>query len=189
MSTINQLLGEDGISLKGAWIAECQSLQPDRSLRFPRISTAWDAFAALYLLSHLEASYWITDDIHRTIAQQAYHSNYEGEWEAVQEILEQYPHTPKEFYDAFLKRHSSDEFFGNLVKRANRLSRGISFKRRDPHGPIRWPQRHRGYNDKGTLRPPHQTVEPIPGEVDLQLMPERIDRRKNVGHPLLYDPG
>lgn len=161
------------------WTAELLSLQPERSLKIPRISTSWDALALLYLLSHLEASFWITDDAHRQIAQKAYLGNYEGEWETVQFILEQYPKTPKEFYQLFLMRHSPEEFFGNLQRKARRLRRGLGTKARDPHGLVRRPQRHRGYRDKGTLRPAHRpAVEPPQKE-------ERIDRRKSIGHPLL----
>lgn len=178
MSTKN-LLAEDGYSLQDdGWIAECLSLSPDRAIRIPRISTSWEALCVLYLMSHLESHFWITDEIHRILANKAYVSNYEGEWETVQTILEQYPKTPKEFYDIFLRFHSPEDFFGNLVVRARRLSFGIGTIRRDPHGPISRPQRHRGYRDKGTLRPSHRpTVVPPSKE-------ERIDRRQNLGHPI-----
>lgn len=181
MSTINKsFFEEDGITLKDdGWIAECLSLQPDRSLRLPRLGSSWDALGALYLLSHLEPHYWITDAIHRQLAQRAYLANYEGEWETVQKILEQYPKTPREFRDVFLKYHSVEELYGNLVRRARRLSRGIGSKSRDPHGPVRRPQRHRGYRDKGTLRPTHRpAVDPPQREL-------RVDRRDLIGHPLL----
>lgn len=181
MTTTHRLVDENLNLIDDDWIAECLSLEPDRSLSFPRTSTSWDALCVLYLLSHLESHYWITDEIHRKLAQQAYISNYEGEWENVQFILEQYPQTPKEFYDLFLKFHSPEEFFGNLVRRARRLSKGIRSKQRDPHGPVRKVQRHRGYRDKGTLRPPHQPV------VDPPLRAEKFDRRTKLGHPLLRE--
>lgn len=165
------------------WIAECLSLGPDRSIRFPRTSSSWDALCVIYLLSHLESHYWMTDEIHRKLAQQAYNANYEGEWETVQEILEQYPQTPKEFYVIFLKYHSPEEFFGNLVKRARGLSRGIDNKKRDPHGPVLRTQRHRGHRDKGTLRPSH------PDPVLYISYGIKVDRRRNIGHPLIHEVG
>lgn len=132
-------------------------------------------------MSHLESQFWITDEIHRTMGQKAYIANYEGEWETVQVILEQYPQTPKEFYNIFLQFHSPEEFFGNLVPRARRLSRGISNKKRDPHGPVLRSQRHRGYRDKGTLRPPHRPV------VEPPERSAKIDRRKKIRHPLIRE--
>lgn len=178
-----KLTKEDFSLVADDWIAECLSLQPNMSLRFPQTSSSWDALCVLYLLSHLESRYWITDEHHRRIAQQAYVSNYEGEWKTVQEILEQYPQTPKEFYDIFLKFHTPEEFFGNLVRRARRLSRGIGTKMRDPHGPVSRPQRHRGYRDKGTLRPSHRPAVEPPVESF-----ERLDRRSQAGHPLVRGP-
>lgn len=173
----------DGISLREAreWIAECQSLQPDLSLSILNIGTSWDSLCLIYLLSHIADLYWITDDITRKIAQKAYLHNYEGEWSTVQEALEQRIQTPREFYKWFLQRRSPEEFFGNLQKKARRLLRIIRIKKRDPHGPVHYPQRKRGYRDKGTYVPPHRPrVEP----------PEkspRVDRRRMVRHPLLYD--
>jgi hypothetical protein len=166
------------------WIADCQSLPPDRAIKLPTIRTSWDALVVLYVLSHLEANfYWLTDDFHRRIAQKAYSSNYEGEWETVQEILEQYPKTPKQFYELFLKRHSPEEFFGNLKRRARRVVRCMNFISRDPHGPVVRAQRHRGYRDKGTLRPQHRPAVAPPEKIDI-----RIDRRPRIGHPLLRGP-
>lgn len=164
------------------WIAECQSLSPDLSLGIHAVGTGWDALCLIYLLSHISHLYWITDDITRKIAQKAYSSNYEGEWEIVQQMLELDPKTPRQFYEQFLQDRSPEEFFGNLKRRARRLIRIIKFKKRDPHGPVRVPQRKRGYNDKGTYVPPHRPrVEP-PEKVT------RVDRRKKVGHVLLFDP-
>lgn len=183
MSTQIRLTREDYSLMDDDWIAECLSLQPDRSVRFPRFSTSWEALCVLYLTSHIESQFWKTDQIHRTVAQKAYAANYEGEWEVVQVILERYPRTPKEFYDIFLEFHSSEEFFGNLVPRSRRLSRGIGSKKRDPHGPVRRAQRHRGYKDKGTLRPPHQPAV-VPPSSD-----SKTDRRKKIQHPLLRESG
>lgn len=184
MSTIKIHLGPDGYSLKDdGWIAECLSLDPKMTLRIPHISTSWDCLCVLYLLAHLESHYWITDNIHRQIAQKAYIGNYEGEWKTVQEILEQYPQTPKEFFECWIHTgHSAEEFFGNLVRRSRRLARGVGLKKRDPHGPIVYPQYHRGYRDKGTLRPSHR-----PAVLPAGPEGEKIDKRKDIGHPLLHD--
>lgn len=161
------------------WIAECQSLDPDRTIDVRNVGTSWDALCLIYILSHISAQFWITDTLLGRIAQKAYLANYEGEWKTVQDFLELNPQTPEEFYQIFLKYRSPEEFFGNLRKRAKRLSLLIRFKKRDPHGPVARHQRTRGYRDKGTYHPPHE-YHGEPPEKD-----ERPDRRKLVGHPLL----
>lgn len=183
LSTNSRLSKEDFSLIDDDWIAECLSLPPDRTLRIPRISSSWDALAVLYLMSHLAKSYWITDQVYRNLAQKAYIANYEGEWEAVQVTLERYPQTPKEFYDIFLMFHSPEDFFGNLLRTARRLSKGIGNKAREPLGVVRKPQRHRGYRDKGTLRPAHRPAVEPPSEI------ERVDRRSDIGHPLIRGSG
>lgn len=163
------------------WIAECQSLQPDRSLSFSTSGSSWDALCLVYLLSHLTHLYWLTEDITRVLAQKAYRGNYQGGWEEVQESLEQNLQSPEQFYDWFLRHHAPEEFFGNLRKRAKRLLKTMRSKRRDPHGPVVKRQRPRGYRDKGTYVPPHRPkVEPPESE-------PRVDRRKRVKHPLIYE--
>lgn len=161
------------------WIAECQSLHPDHTLSVRSIGSSWDALCLLYILSHVANLFWITDDLHRRIAQKAYQANYEGEWKTVQVILEQNPQTPEEFYQIFLQSHSPEEFFGNLRKRAKRLSLIMKTKKRDPHGPVAHTQRIRGYRDKGTYHPPHE-FHGDPPEKD-----EKVDLRDRIGHPLL----
>lgn len=163
------------------WIAECLSLQPDRSLDFSFIGTSWDALCLIYLLSHISNLYWITDDITRKIAQKAYLKNYQGGWEEVQDLLEQNLQTPEQFYQLFLLRHSPEEFFGNLQRRSLRLLQIVRYKKRDPRGTKKRTKRTRGYRDKGTYVPPHRSkVEPPESD-------PRIDRRKKVAHPLIYE--
>jgi hypothetical protein len=163
------------------WIAECLSLQPDRSLGISFIGSGWDALCLLYLLSHVENLYWITERIHRKIAQKAYASNYEGVWTTVQQMLELYPKTPEQFYEYFLRFYSPEDFFGNLKRGAKRLSRIVRSYKRDPHTTRKKTKRTRGYRDKGTYVPPHRPrVEPP----EKDLLP---DRRKKVGHPLIHE--
>lgn len=164
------------------WIAECQSLQPDHSLWIRTVGSSWDALCLIFILTHISSLPWITDDITRRIAQKAYQANYEGEWETVQFLLEQNLQTPEQFYRYFLERHSPEEFFGNLRKRAMRVLYLVRTVKRDPHGSYVRPQRIRGYRDKGTYHPPHE-FHGDPPERD-----QKVDRRHLVRHPLLYDP-
>lgn len=163
------------------WIAECQSLSPDRTLGIRDIGSSWDSLCLIYLISHIGNLPWITDEIYRRIGQKAYSANYEGEWETVQFLLEQYPQTPEKFYEYFLQFHSPEEFFGNLKKRTRRVMLLIKMKKRDPHGPVTYSQRARGYRDKGTYHPPHE-FHGDPPEKE-----QKLDRRKFNGHPLLRE--
>lgn len=163
------------------WIAECQSLSPDRTLGIRNIGSSWDALCLIYILTHIAPLFWITDGITRRITQKAYQAKYQGEWQTVQEILEQNPQTPEEFYQAFLMFHSPEDFFGNLRKRARRLVLLIRMKKRDPHGPVSYPKRARGYRDKGTYHPPHEYHGEPPEKEPM------VDRRLRVGHPLLRE--
>jgi hypothetical protein len=134
-------------------------------------------------MSHLEQSYWLTDEIHRRIGNMAYRCCYEGEWRIVQEALERYFQTPKQYYEWFITHFSPEDFFGNIARPAQRLAEFIDFKERDPHGPVRRPQRHRGYKDKGTYVPPHCSHRNLPSEEEI----ETEDRRPFIGHPLLHE--
>lgn len=163
------------------WIAECLSLEPDRTLGIRNIGSSWDALCLIYILTHVSSQFWITDDITRRIGQKAYAANYQGEWETVQDLLERNPQTPEEFYNIFILTHSPEEFFGNLKRRARRVCLLIRFMKRDPHGPVSYSQRTRGYKDKGTYHPPHEFHGEPPEKV------ERLDRRKMIGHPLLKE--
>jgi hypothetical protein len=73
-------------------------------------------------MSHLERSYWITDETHRRIAQMAYRYHYEGGWRIVQIALEQYFQTPKKYYEWFITLFSPEDFFGNIARPAQRLA-------------------------------------------------------------------
>jgi len=162
------------------WMAECLSTQPDLSLVYRGPLSSWDALCLLYLVSHVAPAYWNTESLVRRIVEKAYSSNYEGEWQTVQVFLERNPQTPKQFYELFLSYKSPEEFFGNLKRRAARLSLGIKCQKRESsRKPVRVPQRKRGYEDKGTYRPPHDD-HGIPPSSD-----EKKDYRHHVGHPLL----
>lgn len=180
MSEPSSVTKEDYSLREDDWIAECLSLSPERAIRFPRLYSSWDALAALYLVSHLESQFWITDELHVMIAEKAYRGCYQGDWQVVQEILEHYPKSPEEYFTIFTSYKSPEEFFGNLAPRARRMILCIGSYARDPHGRVRRHQRHRGYRDKGTLRPSHRPVVIPPHD-------EQVDRRKKIGHPLIRD--
>lgn len=165
------------------WNAEILSRHPDHHFWISNLSSSWDCLAMIYILSHFGDFYWMTDTLYRKMSERAYVANYEGEWSIVQNFLEQYPQTPQQFYDLWLLYKSPEEFFGNLKKRAKRLSYGCHLKPNNPQGRrVRKPQRVRGYRDKGTLRLPHQYHgdPPVPEA-------QKLDFRGRCGHPLLRE--
>lgn len=172
---------EDVILEIDEWIAECQSLHPDLHLDINLNLSAWDSLVLLYILSHISSTYWITDNLIRKISQRAYQFNYEGEWKTVQDFLETELQNPKMFYDKFVEMRDPCEFYGNLKRRAYRILRIIRKKKREKSGKVIYPQRKRGYKDKGTLRPFHRPAIIPPYSED------KVDRRLRVFHPLITE--
>lgn len=178
---VQRILRRNLVSLN-SWIAECQSLQsapsPEKQAWFPRVNTSREAIVVIFL--SLFAGLWQTDRIIEHIAQLAYRYRYSGGWRTVQDFLESYD-TPARFVEMYLQHRSFDEFFGNFLPSCDRYIRWHhkSFKGETQKGPVLRPQRRRGYNDKGTLRPYYQRGRNLPGEESKQE-----DRRGFITHPL-----
>lgn len=164
------------------WIAERQSpysAPPGRSYEwFPRVETAREAQLVIFLSLHIPR--YESDRVIEHIAQLAYRYRYAGEWHRVQGFLESYD-TPEVFITEYLSGKSLDDFFGNFLRMCDRYIRYHRRSYRDiqQKGPVRRPNRKRGYSDKGTLRPNHQRGRSLP---DPRPLPE--DRRSKVNHPL-----
>lgn len=151
------------------WIAENPSRysamenREDRSW-LPHYKNAKEAEIVLFLGLFLPV--WESWEIVSRIRESCYFHRYTGEWKQVQEILEQVTDL-----DTFEKKLSSlmseDDFFGNFLTECERFLRREphSFKPlvRDEHKPRRL-IRHRGYRDKGSLRPKHQQGRNLPEE-------------------------
>jgi len=160
-------------------IAEFPSLHSDSPGELSRsISKSFQALEVIFLSTFFP--YWETDRLVRSIGEKCFRSNYQGQWRIVQEFLEQYQQSPIWFLEKFSQFFTTNVLFGNLKKGSERelrfLQRKTELRRKKP----RKPQRKRGYNDKGTLRPIHQ----YHGERPLK---EREDLRRRHNHPLLKD--
>lgn len=169
-----------------AKIAELQSLYSDPNCYYDiraSITSARDCLSLIYLMTYFR--FWETESIIKAIAQNAYAKNYEGEWSNVQEFLEYKDLTTEQFEAYYIQRYGAHDFFGNFLKRSVRISRTLKFNDRNKKDtrPVRKPQFRRGYNDKGTLRLPHE----YHGERPYSDNTNRIDRRKQVAHPLLSE--
>jgi len=122
----------------------------------------------------------MTEKVIRKIANKAYLADYQGEWQIVQDFLQKHPTSPSDFYEIWLTHKSPEEFFGNLRKRAAKLSMLVRINTENPlRRKVVYPQKARGYKDKGTLRPPHEF------HGDPPVSPQKLDYRHLVGHPLL----
>lgn len=131
--------------------------------------------------------YWNSDKIIRAIGQKAYQNNYQGVWQEVQDFLELYQNDPIWFASEYLKRHSPEAFFGDFLKSRVERERKMVQLKPDQIPSYLLPRvrpkvRHRGYDDKGHWRPPHEEHgdPPIPKN-------DKIDRRPWIHHPLLED--
>lgn len=94
------------------------------------------------------------------LAQMCYNYNYEGKWSVVQEVLET-PTILRNIIGKIADLLSIRELKGNILP----LLTSIVYKAksittdllRESHKPrVRYPQRKRGYDDKGSLRPVHE---------------------------------
>lgn len=130
-----------------------------------------------------ERTPWLTEKVYRVIAYRAFINNYLGEWEIVQAMLETKPQTYEAVKKKFLEYHSYSAFEGNYRCSRSEISRWLWKKPigSTRQGTVRYPQRKRGYTDKGSRRLPHQ-YHGIPPYSD-----EKEDRRHLVQHPLLYE--
>lgn len=138
----------------------------------------------LIFLSTLKP-FWETDTLIRSLAQKAFQCSYQGIWKEVQDYLEHYQPTPQWFIERYLQDHPPEEFFGNFLPRSEKEIDRIKYK---PYFPsrndlprVRKTQRRRGYDDKGTLRLPHENHGEPPRSSNKE------DRRGLCNHPLLRD--
>jgi len=126
--------------------------------------------------------YWETDRIIKEMGQKAYLYSYSGIWQEVQDYLELYQNDPLWFLEKYLTTHSINDLFGNFFPRVEKTMNRIikkpetMYKHRLP--PVRYPHRKRGYDDKGTLRAPHERH----GDPPIR---EKVDKRDKINHPLL----
>lgn len=115
------------------------------------------------------------------LGQRLFCYNYEGKWKVVQEILEQ-PLTPFNIVTTVVRELSLRELKGNVLPLVPLLAENYKIVVRQVHvvkrpKKVRYPQRKRGYDDKGSLRLAHEIHELWEHDGP---NPIRIDRRNNI---------
>ena len=165
----NFVFRKDNFPKLRSWIAEnpsrysAMSMNPDRSW-LPHVRCAQEALLVIFLATYLPP--WESWEIINRINSQCYFQRYLGKWEKVEQLL-QLTSDSQEIRSKFIEIMTPDDFFGNFLKLAERFLRENprSFKptERDRHKPKRL-IRHRGYRDKGSLRPPHESGRNLPEE-------------------------
>lgn len=176
---------KDPLPLLKDWTAKSPSRYPatenDLKSWLPHYRSAREAKMILFL--GLYRPEWVNWEITARIRNSAYFQRYSGEWEQVQQMLEQV--TDFKTFEDYIQNHESfDDFFGNFLKDCEKFLRRNPFPfkpvERDRHK-TRKPVYRRGYRDKGSLRPYHQRGrnlgEPNSGE----------DRRSKVKYSHLPD--
>lgn len=177
------LHSKEGPHLKRRSQAENPSAQSDLALEIRyNVRTAWESLCLLYLSLHFP--YWETETIVRAISRRAYQFSYEGEWLTVQRFLEEQIDNPQQFEDRWeeISLRPKHEFYGNLLPLSAKMERRLDYRdnSKSYSHKVRYPQRKRGYADKGSSRLPHEK------HGDPPMKKEKIDRRNNIKfHPLL----
>lgn len=167
--------GEKNLPSDSVKSAESPSPCPD-SLLVYHPTGAFRTIAAYGALMKMQTGVWQTDQEVKFFASLCYKFNYNGKWGTFQEILERT--TNFEEFEVVAREKLGDfTYFGNLLPLVRLYMRTVQV-RKDSKKRVRKPQRKRGYDDKGTLRPSHQRGRNF-------SQPEKEDRRDYVKHPLL----
>lgn len=162
------------------WIAHSVAWQPATDEDFlkwkPTLpNSGKEAMVVLFLT--LFRPEWESWEIIDWIKRKAYGQRYQGQWNQVQEILEQDISglDINEQIGLFIK--TEDDFFGNFLVLANKILRRNPYALQSQIDKYRTPkkkQRRRGYQDHGYMRPSHQRGRNLPDK------DPGIDRRDYV---------
>lgn len=99
----------------------------------------------------------ISDDQQNTFRRRAHriaeHHKFQGEWAEIEELLQLQNNAPGILMSTYFRYNSVEKWFGSDLKLIIKILR--SGKTYNPYSqtkkPVKYPQRKRGYNDKGSL--------------------------------------
>ena len=129
---------------------------------FPQFafSSGQNCLAAIVLLSFLGMNADNLERLRNQIARVAYNHNNEGTWQLVQEVSRTAPFVPYAVMEKTISHIGTHSFFGNLLPTMKKIKNNMKVSNIYTEKKVKVvkPQRKRGYNDKGHLRPSHISV-------------------------------
>lgn len=169
-------------------VAEYTSLYPDLSMKFP-YKSPMEAIAVLSIVGYIipPRNEYYKYKIKEEMAQRCYNYNYQGKWKIVQELLELSPDYPADIL-RYLEQHFSPEtIFGNIVPMVRKMLLLMKLNKNiNRRNKVKKPQRKRGYNDKGTLRFPHEIHRAWTSSYVEHEREDRRDKIKAPNRPILW---
>lgn len=127
---------------------------------FPRwvFYSANMSVAAAVLLPFLGLNSTNQTRLRNQLKRVAWAHNYEGKWKQVSDLVS-VSIIPAEVLKLQLTFESSEAYFGNTIRNMRKIKDNMlaSCIYKEDTRPVKKPQRKRGYNDKGHLRPIHES--------------------------------
>jgi hypothetical protein len=166
--------------------AECASSYSDLSAwRFhpDALRSSRNCKAAVVVISLLGLNPIQEEDLRKKILTIADKKRYQGKWSEVRDLVLTSPFVPYNVLAEFVKNLSPQDFFGNEIKRLKRIIRSlrVSNPYEPSKRPVKYPERKRGYDDKGTLRDPSTDRRVVLPELPKEPLPEI-----SIASPLWY---
>lgn len=140
-----------------AKLAEDSAEYPDLSVRFLNCESALDyilSYGAL-LMKIKSTNYVVAYNYLEKMNKKGYHYKYEGKWTMVKSLVS----LPRIYYlqtyiDFLFDNFSEDDIYGNLIRRiVYYMGHCRVRKMSNVRTKVRYPERKRGYTDKGSRRP------------------------------------
>lgn len=147
---------------------------------FASPKTALQSLIVFSLL--VEEEVWENDSMMRHLGQMCFKYKYEGKWKILQDYLEKITNF-QEFEKKYIEDFGPHDYYGNFLPSRQRWKKTRLEKIQEvglDRDRVKKKVYRRGYDDKGTLRPPHRPN--LPGGEKV----EREDRRQKIIHPLLH---
>lgn len=116
--------------------------------------------ASAVLLPFLGYSAINETKLRNQLAKISYSHNFEGDWKLVDELVRQDPYTPAKVLEYYLSQVGPHSYFGNTLPLMKIIKRNMQPKYlyQKSTAPVRYPERKRGYNDKGHLPARHISI-------------------------------
>lgn len=169
-------------NLRSMQIAGDSALYSEISVRFLNCERPEEflfSYGAL-LIAIQSTNYYVAYNYLTLMNNKAFHYKYEGKWKLIEELVSTKNIYYLNTYIEFLRSHySPEDIFGNIVKKIAYYLEHYRTKRNNSEtSKVRYPERKRGYKDKGSQRPTEKWL-PVRYQ-ELYSFEEEINRLKPV---------